>query len=47
MRQERSVTVHLPEVLAGVLPAEALTEQISVSALMRAWIEERLDLTEG
>jgi hypothetical protein len=39
-----SVTVHLPPVLKGVLRAEALAAQKSVSALLRKWIDERLDL---
>jgi hypothetical protein len=39
---DRAVTVHLPEALAGVLHAEAIMAQTSVSALVRAWIEERL-----
>jgi hypothetical protein len=41
---DRALTVHLPEVLAGVLHAEAIMAQSSISALVRAWIEERLDL---
>jgi hypothetical protein len=44
---DRAVTVHLPEALAGVLHAEAIMAQTSVSALVRAWIEERLDLPEN
>ncbi|MCB0063181.1 MAG: ribbon-helix-helix protein, CopG family [Caldilineaceae bacterium] len=44
---EKSVTVHLPETLAGILHAEAIMHETSVSALVRAWIEERLDLPEA
>ena len=44
---DKSITVHLPESLAGVLHAEAIMGQTSVSALMREWIEERLDLVKG
>jgi hypothetical protein len=44
---DRAVTVHLPEALAGVLHAEAIMAQTSVSALVRTWIEERLDLPEN
>jgi hypothetical protein len=43
---DRAVTVHLPEVLAGVLHAEAIMAQKSVSALLREWVKERLDLPE-
>lgn len=44
---DRAVTVHLPEALAGVLHAEAIMAQTSVSALVRAWIEDHLDLPEN
>ncbi len=43
---DRSVTVHLSEPLAGILHAEAIMAQKSVSALVREWVEERLDLPE-
>ena len=39
-----SVTTHLPPWLKGVLYAEAVAADKSVSALLREWIEERLDL---
>ena len=39
-----AVTVHLDPVLKGILRAEALAAQKSVSALLREWIDERLDL---
>lgn len=39
-----SVTVHLAPLLKGILRAEALAAQQSVSALVRSWIDERLDL---
>jgi hypothetical protein len=42
----KSVTMHVPEVLAGILHAEAIMAQKSVSALLREWVEERLDLPE-
>ena len=42
-----SVTIHLPSVLKGILRAEALAAQKSLSALLRAWIDERLDLQAG
>lgn len=38
------VTVHLAPLLKGILRAEALAAQQSVSALIRNWIDERLDL---
>ena len=39
-----TVTVHLDPLLKGILHAEALAAQTSVSALVREWIGERLDL---
>lgn len=42
----KSVTMHVPEALAGILHAEAIMAQKSVSALLREWVEERLDLPE-
>lgn len=44
---DRSITVHLPEALAGVLHAEAIMTQKSVSAMVRTWIEDHLDLPES
>jgi hypothetical protein len=41
---ESSITVHLPLYLKGILGAEALAAHKSMSALMREWIDERLDL---
>jgi hypothetical protein len=41
-----TVTVHLSPTLRAVLRAEALAAEKSVSALMRAWIDEHLDLSE-
>jgi hypothetical protein len=41
---DHQVTVHLDEVTKGTLQAEALAAQKSVSALLREWIEEHLDL---
>lgn len=43
---DKSVTVHLPEAIAGILHAEAIMAEKSVSALIRDWIDERLDLPE-
>lgn len=40
----KAVTAHLPEWLYGVLQAEAVAADTSVSSLLRGWIEERLDL---
>ena len=39
-----TVTVHVDPVIKGVLRAEALAAQTSLSALLRAWIDEHLDL---
>lgn len=39
-----SLTIHLDEYVKGVLHAEAVASNKSVSALMRDWVEERLDL---
>jgi hypothetical protein len=44
---DKSVSVHLPEVLAGILHAEAIMAETSVSALLRRWIVERLALPEA
>jgi hypothetical protein len=39
-----TATVHLPPDLRNVLRAEALAAGKSISALLREWIDERLDL---
>lgn len=39
-----SLTIYLDEYVKGVLHAEAVASNRSVSALMRDWVEERLDL---
>ena len=39
-----SLTIYLDEYLKGVLHAEAIASDKSVSALAREWMEERLDL---
>lgn len=44
---DKSITVHLSDTLAGILHAEAIMHETSVSALIREWIEERLDLPEA
>jgi hypothetical protein len=41
---ESTITVHVPTYLKGVLHAEALAAHKSVSALVREWLDERLDL---
>jgi hypothetical protein len=41
---DRSITVHVPEALAGILHAEAIMAEKSISALVREWLAERLDL---
>ena len=43
-RMAATITVHLDEFTQGVLHAEATAADRSVSALVREWIEERLDL---
>jgi hypothetical protein len=43
----QQVTVHLDEITKGILHAEALAAKKSVSALLREWIDERLDLLVG
>ena len=40
----QQVSVHLDEITKGILHAEALAAKKSVSALLREWIDERLDL---
>lgn len=39
-----AITVHLDPAIKGILHAEALAAKTSVSALVRSWIDERLDL---
>lgn len=39
-----SLTIHLDDYVKGVLHAEAVASNKSVSALMRVWVEENLDL---
>ncbi len=39
-----TATVHLDPITKGILRAEAIAAKTSVSALLRAWIDERLDL---
>lgn len=43
----RPVTVHVPAHIKGILHAEAVATDKSISALIREWIEERLDLPNG
>lgn len=39
-----TATVHLDPITKGILRAEAIAAKTSVSALLRTWIDERLDL---
>ena len=39
-----TLTAHVPAWLQGVLHAEAVAADMSMSALMRTWLTERLDL---
>lgn len=39
-----SITLHLDAYTKGVLHAEAVAAKMSVGALLRSWIDERLDL---
>lgn len=39
-----TITTHVPEWMKNILYAEALAANKSVSALLREWIDERLDL---
>ena len=41
-----AVTVYLDDYIKGILHAEARAAKKSVSALLRTWIEERLDLPD-
>jgi hypothetical protein len=43
---EAAITVHLAPILKDVLRAEALAANKPISALLRDWIDERLDLPE-
>jgi hypothetical protein len=42
-----AVTVHLDAITKGILRAEAIAAKKSISALLRDWIDERLDLPVG
>lgn len=44
---DAAVTVHLAPLLKDILRAEALAANKSISALLREWIDERLDLPEA
>jgi hypothetical protein len=44
---DSQITIHLSELDKAILRAEALAAQTSVSALIREWIEERLDLPQA
>jgi hypothetical protein len=43
-RVSEAITVYLDAYIKGVLHAEAVAAGKSISALVREWIEERLDL---
>jgi hypothetical protein len=45
--RRRPAVVHLDEFTRGVLRAEAVAARKSISALLREWVEERLDLPEA
>jgi hypothetical protein len=42
-----AITVHLPRHVKGMLHAEAIASHKSMSALLREWIDERLDLPQA
>lgn len=44
---DAQLTVHISELDKAILRAEALASQKSVSALIREWIAERLDLPQA
>ena len=46
-QKSESLTFHLDPYTKGVLHAEAVAAKVSVGALLRSWIEERLDLPVG
>jgi hypothetical protein len=39
-----ALTIHLPPLIKSILQAEALASHKSASALVREWVDERLDL---
>ena len=43
-RPDDAITVHIDPAIKGILHAEALAAHKSISALVREWIDERLDL---
>jgi hypothetical protein len=43
----QQLTIRLDEITKGVLHAEAVAARKSISALLREWIDERLDLPES
>ena len=43
----QQLTIRLDEITKGVLHAEAVAAKKSISALLREWIDERLDLAEN
>jgi len=44
---DQQFTLRLDEITKGVLHAEAVAAKKSISALLREWIDERLDLPEN
>jgi len=44
---DQQLTLRLDEITKGVLHAEAVAAKKSISALLREWIDERLDLPEN
>lgn len=47
LKPQRPVTVYLDDFTRGILHAEAVAAKKSVSALLREWIDDRLDLPNG
>lgn len=43
---DESLTIHVPASLKGILYAESILAQKSMSGLVRQWLEEHLDLPE-
>ena len=46
-KRQRTITLHLDDFTRGVLHAEAVAAKKPMSALLREWVEERLDLPVG
>jgi hypothetical protein len=46
-KRQRTVTLHLDDFTRGILHAEAVAAKKPMSALLREWVEDRLDLPIG